>query len=170
MGGRVQVGLLFRCSLNACTYFLNSCLLRLYQYFNISRKSTKHFEIHYFRRRGHFGAAKSVGRHHVTQQIFVVLKKKLDYQDFFSVGRAMWPQSTKVTDRRKDSKRTNCERSSQKLLPAYQFFRSLLVHKLIVLLLVFLCRVIPCGESTVVSIVSCRCTYCSPEPIHGKKI
>jgi len=28
----------------------------------------------------------------------------------------------------------------------------------------------PCGEGTVVLIVSCRCTYCCPEPIHGKII
>ena len=28
----------------------------------------------------------------------------------------------------------------------------------------------PRGESTVVSIVSCRRTYCCPEPVHGKKI
>ena len=34
---------------------------------------------------------------------------------------------------------------------------------------VFLTGSTPCGESTVVSIVSCRCTYCCPEPVHGKK-
>ena len=29
---------------------------------------------------------------------------------------------------------------------------------------------IPCGESTVVSIVSCQCAYCCPEPVHRKQI
>ena len=28
----------------------------------------------------------------------------------------------------------------------------------------------PCGESTVIPIVSCQCTYYCSEPIHGKKI
>ena len=35
--------------------------------------------------------------------------------------------------------------------------------------LLHLINIAPCGESTVVSIVSCRCAYCYPEPVHGKK-